>query len=227
MIICFANQKGGVGKSLLTRLYANHLSEAGKRVKVYETDPQKTLCDKRTEDINNWGLEEMKYPIIYEKLDTVEESCTFMDRLFSEIEEDPDLSILIDIPGNITDDYLAAIFVYSDYIFCPFSYQSDVLASTSGFIDVVCNRLKSRFNDMQTKMIFIPNMIIKSVGTQRELQEWKQVDEIFKTYGQIAPKVYNAAVLARTGTLENSPRQAKAVELCFSFIDSLLFDSKI
>ncbi|MEX2511676.1 MAG: ParA family protein [Cyclobacteriaceae bacterium] len=46
MIILFANQKGGVGKSTLSVLFSNYLTLAKNRpVKVYDMDFQRSLLN--------------------------------------------------------------------------------------------------------------------------------------------------------------------------------------
>lgn len=62
MIILFANQKGGVGKSTLSVLFSNYLTLAkNKPVKVYDMDFQRSLYNKAqaAEVIENTPL----YPV--------------------------------------------------------------------------------------------------------------------------------------------------------------------
>ena len=58
MILLFSNQKGGVGKSTLAALYANHLANgdenAGimpRKVQFIEADMQRSLSSQREEDV--------------------------------------------------------------------------------------------------------------------------------------------------------------------------------
>lgn len=67
MIILFANQKGGVGKSTLSVLFSNYLTLAkNKPVKVYDRDFQRSLFNKAqaAEVIENTPL----YPVEAAKL---------------------------------------------------------------------------------------------------------------------------------------------------------------
>lgn len=50
IIITFANQKGGVGKTTLCTLFANYLVAKGKSVIVVDCDGQQTIYEKRQAD---------------------------------------------------------------------------------------------------------------------------------------------------------------------------------
>ena len=51
MIILFGNQKGGCGKTTNCIPFANYLVEKGKEVIVLDLDFQRSLSDRRKEDI--------------------------------------------------------------------------------------------------------------------------------------------------------------------------------
>ena len=50
MVIIFGNQKGGVGKTTLCTLFANHLAAMGKKTFVVDCDNQQTISEKRKVD---------------------------------------------------------------------------------------------------------------------------------------------------------------------------------
>ena len=50
IIITFANQKGGVGKTTLCALFASYLVGKGHSVAVFDTDPQQSIVKKRASD---------------------------------------------------------------------------------------------------------------------------------------------------------------------------------
>lgn len=115
--ICFANQKGGVGKTTLTALCANALSlpPFNKSVCVVDADKQKSFVkarsiDERLTDKQPYTVIELSSNDIIEKIDDLEK----FDFVF------------IDIQGKI-DDGLALkqqdntkVFLLSDIIFVPF-----------------------------------------------------------------------------------------------------------
>ena len=51
IMITFANQKGGVGKTTLCTMFADYLSARGESVLVVDFDRQQTIYYKRQEDI--------------------------------------------------------------------------------------------------------------------------------------------------------------------------------
>ena len=63
IIITFANQKGGVGKTTLCTLFANYLVAKGKSVIVVDCDGQQTIYEKRQADRKKYSNEQVKYNI--------------------------------------------------------------------------------------------------------------------------------------------------------------------
>ena len=55
VVITFANQKGGVGKTTLCTLFANYLAAKGKSLLVVDCDGQQTIYEKRKGDMNLVG----------------------------------------------------------------------------------------------------------------------------------------------------------------------------
>ena len=228
MILLFSNQKGGVGKSTLAALYANHLANgdenAGimpRKVQFIEADMQRSLSSQREEDVAAWGSDNIKYDLDFCYIKDYDTSLQLMQQLRQFNEQNPDVTIIIDAPGNITQDYLAPLFIYCDYIVCPYSYQNIVLDSTSGFIRVI-EYIKSTRSEMNTQFIFIPNRVVKGVGINQEIENFQKIEEIFKTKGYLTPRVYNRVDLARFNTAFNTPRQERECEKCFAFIDNIV-----
>ena len=220
MIVCFANQKGGVGKSTLATLYANHLAEEGREVIIFETDVQRSLLAQRQDDLNFWGKGEEKYDIRFFNLKNEQDSVDLMQKAHKILETMPGATIILDVPGNITDDYLVPIFVHSDFLAVPYFYEKMTLASTSTFIQVI-GVLRNKYKEMNAKMVFIPNMVKKNAGTKDELGVFASCDGVFQNYGVVAPKIYDRMEFKRMNTIQNTPKQREESERCFSFLDSL------
>lgn len=233
MILLFSNQKGGVGKSTLAALYANHLAngdeDAGimpRPVQFIEADMQRSLSAQREDDLASWGKENIKYELDYCYIKDYDTSVSLMQQLREYNAQNPEVTIIIDAPGNITQDYLAPLFIYCDYIVCPYSYQNIVLDSTSGFIRVI-EYIKNSRSDMNAEFIFVPNRVEKGVGINQEIENFQKIEEIFKTKGYLTPRVFKRVDLARFNTAFNTPRQEKECEKCFAFIDNIVFRDKI
>ena len=220
MIVCFANQKGGVGKSTITALYANHLAESGKNVIVFETDIQRSLLSQRFDDVRFWGEGEEKYEIRFFNLKSEAESVELMDKAHRILDAMPDATIILDVPGNISEDYLIPIFVHSDFLAVPFVYEKMTLASTSSFIQVM-GMLKNKYKEMRADMVFIPNRVQKRGGTLQELTMYDECKKVFENFGKISPSIFERVEFKRMNTISNTVKQREETEKCFAFLDSL------
>ena len=63
IIITFANQKGGVGKTTLCVTFANFLVTKGLRVVVIDCDFQHSIMKCRNADLKKYGEQEMPYEV--------------------------------------------------------------------------------------------------------------------------------------------------------------------
>ena len=125
--------------------------------------------------------------------------------------------VLFDAPGTIKDDGLAPMFIYADYIICPFEYEPKSLTSTRTFIQVI-NRLRQLNPQMKAQIFFVPNKIDARMGTREELELWKQTDAVFAQSGIVTPPVGYRAQMKRVNTY-NVPLPLKhAVYESFRFI---------
>lgn len=124
VIIVFANQKGGVGKSTLCLLLANYLVYWKKNVCVIDTDLQQSASLQRQIDEQQFGTEPpyaiQSFPIA---------DTATMQQLMENAQEF-DGYVLFDAPGNIKDDGLAVMLAYADAIVCPYEYETKSLVST-------------------------------------------------------------------------------------------------
>ena len=227
-IVVFANQKGGVGKSTLAILYANHLTGSddpdGKGVLVVDTDVQRSILAQRRDDMEQWGEDGMKYAVEYFKLTTMDEAEKMILDAKNKLE---DTIVLVDVPGNITDDYIAPLLIYADYIICPYQYENKVLESTTTFIKVL-ESLRMKFpNKMVGQTIFVPNKIDSREGTKADLEVQKKVDDIMSKYGIVTRKVPSRVDFTRINTYINTPKQEQLVIPCFSDMDKhILSDTR-
>lgn len=220
MVIIFANQKGGVGKTTLSILYANHLAENGKQVILVDTDVQRSCYFKRQSELDNWEEDAIKYKIEPANLTTVEDSQELMKMAHNASKAG--CHVIIDVPGNITEDYLGPLFIHSDVIICPFIFESMAIHSTSTFIKVL-TMLEKQYKIMKPKKFFVPNMVFRNQGTADEMKQYENAEDILKSFGFVTPKVHMRAELKRINTVVSTPKQKNEVEDCFNYIDNNIF----
>ena len=97
VIVTFANQKGGVGKTTLCVTFANYLVTKGVRVVVIDCDFQHSIMKCRKADIRKYGEQEMPYEVwAYEANDKA-----MMTSLMEKLHNDPEIDIvLMDTPSS-------------------------------------------------------------------------------------------------------------------------------
>ncbi len=171
MIILFANQKGGVGKSTLSVLFSNYLTLAkNKPVKVYDMDFQRSLYNKAqaAEVIENSPL----YPVEAAELSQ-------FGAIRKKADKEENRVSIIDLAGKMDDDELVPVFRNSDLILCPFSYDEYSVSSTIEFSFVIL-----KINP-KAKIIFIPNRVRSSV----KYETMKSVQEALKNFGVVTNSI--------------------------------------
>ncbi|NHE56450.1 ParA family protein [Cyclobacterium plantarum] len=200
MIILFANQKGGVGKSTLSVLFSNYLSLAkNKPVKVYDMDFQRSLYNKAqaAEVIENEPL----YPVEAAELS----QFTSIQKKASK--EENHVSI-IDLAGKMDDDELVPVFRKSDLILCPFSYDEYSVSSTIEFSFVIL-----KINP-KAKIIFIPNRVRSSV----KYETMKSVQEALKNFGVVTNSITERIDFQRITTYDIPANIIEVIEPVFESI---------
>ena len=112
MIITFATQKGGVGKTTLAIAFANYLTLMKKKnVKVFDYDFQKSFYQKWKED------SVLQVPELYEVEIVGDEQHNSPNLQFQDIADmkQSDTYYIFDLAGTLDERYLD-ILTYSDYI---------------------------------------------------------------------------------------------------------------
>ena len=107
VIVTFANQKGGVGKTTLCVTFANYLVTKGARVVVIDCDFQHSIMKCRKADIRKYGEQEMPYEVwAYEANDKA-----MMTSLMEKLHNDPEIDIvLMDTPSSLKAEGLIPCF---------------------------------------------------------------------------------------------------------------------
>ena len=201
MEIIFGNQKGGVGKTSLSILFANYLSAMNKKVVVLEMDIQQSITSTRTKEIemSSENLPAKPYEIIYSKLSDYPKIA---ERL-----KQTDINVVIDLPGKMDDPSLVPVLKNADLIICPFDYDMRSFISTETFATVT----KKLDKDMQ--IVFVPNRV---KNMNYELKE--QVHAGLSKFGLITDPISDKAAVKRLSTFGITDEQIQIVGKVFDLI---------
>lgn len=130
MIITFATQKGGTGKTTLAIAFANFVSTVSERkINVFDFDFQKSFYHKWKED------ELLDIPKLYDvEIIDEENEQPFSDfETLIKLKESEEIKIF-DLAGTLDVKY-SDLLIYSDFIVIPFEYSNVSAKSTLVFIN--------------------------------------------------------------------------------------------
>lgn len=149
MIILIGNQKGGAGKSTVTLLFANYLTQAkNKAVTIIDFDYQQSIAQK---------YERAKLLENTEPYTVVAASLEHFPGMKNIMCSDKAQIVLVDLPGKLDDDGLIAVFEAADLVICPFSYDEFSFESTVLF-SVVLRKINEK-----VPLIYVPNRVKANV----------------------------------------------------------------
>jgi len=184
MVILIGNQKGGAGKSTLTLLLANYLTQIKMRkVTVLDMDYQQSLASKaeKAKILENEPL----YEVVPADLKHFPSLHNALSRRLGEL-------ILIDLPGKMDDDGLLALFAAADVVLCPFAYDEFSIDSTLLFA-MVLRKVNSK-----APFIFIPNRIKNTVKYETKTE----VEKVIQRFGIVAPALADRVDFQRISTFQ-------------------------
>ena len=199
MIITFAQQKGGVGKTTLAIAFANYLVlTKNKKVNVYDFDFQRSFYSKWEED------EELNQePSLYQ-VKALENSNAFLVEDFVKMKESEEI-FLFDLGGTIDDEYMEVL-MYSDILMIPFEYSEITTKSTMMFISML-GAIES-----SAELVFLRSKMDK--GYNYKTQE--HTDKQLELYGKILPApIYKRNEMQSISTRRLTYIQKKAVKDTF------------
>ena len=201
MEIIFGNQKGGVGKTSLSILFANYLAAMGKKVIMIEMDIQQSITSTRGKEleIGDAHLPPKPYEIIYTKLSDYPKIAQKL--------KTTDINVVIDLPGKLDDPHLVPVLKNADLILCPFDYDMRSFISTSTFASVI-----KKLDDSK-EIVFIPNRI-KTMNY--ELKD--QVHAELSKFGIITKPISDRAAVKRLSTFGITDEQISIVGKVFDII---------
>lgn len=187
LLIAFASQKGGVGKSAFTVLVASILHyQKGLKVGVVDCDsPQHSIALMRERDIKSVmendtlkvnlyrqheQIQKRSYPVIKSDPEkAVEDLHRYMEK------EDAVFDVvLLDLPGTLRSEGVIYTISAMDYIFVPLKADNIVMQSSLEFAAVLEDELISKHNCNLKGIYFFWNMIDKR--ERKEVYEsWNRV----------------------------------------------------
>ena len=201
MIITFATQKGGTGKTTLAIAFANYISAVSDRkINVFDFDYQKSFYHKWKED------ELLDIPKLYD----VEIIGEKDEQPFSDFEtlinlKESDEINLFDLAGTLDAKY-SDLLIYSDFIVTPFEYSDVSVKSTLVFINML-GLLES-----EAERVFIRSKYDK--GYKYLNQEAMDIE--LAKYGMLLPSpVFKRNCLQTINTRSLIGKQKYAVEHTF------------
>ena len=200
MIILFANQKGGVGKSTLAVLFSNYLTLAKNRsVTVYDMDFQRSLYNKAqaAQILENEPLYDVRAAELKQ-----------FDAIYKNANKEKEHIHVIDLAGKMDDDNLIPVLQKSDLILCPFCYDEYSVSSTIEYSFVI-----TQINP-DNKLVFIPNRVKANV----KYETLESVHKALKTFGSITDSISERIDFQRITTFDIPPTIIGVIEPIFESI---------
>lgn len=204
MIITFATQKGGAGKTTLAIAFANYLCQVSNRkVNVFDFDFQKSFYNKWIED------DLLDFPKLYnvEVLgDADEEPFQDLEILF-DLKDSEEINIF-DLAGTLDEKY-SDLLTYSNFIIIPFEYSDVSVKSTLVFKNLL------GILESQAERIFVRSKYDKSY---KYLNQPDMDNEISKYGILVNSPVYKRNCLQTIDTRRLTYEQKYSVQKTFNEI---------
>ena len=200
MIIVFGNQKGGCGKTTNCIQFANYLAELGKSCVVLDVDFQKSIVDRRKQDVATYS----NLP----QYEVVDADMKDVAKTIEDFKSINDGHLLIDLPGRIDNEALITILQNADVVVVPFRYDRLTMDSTALFIKVM------EYYKVNAKIFFLPNNIESSVKYETK----EQVNEILKNYGTITDEIPSRVIMQRLYTITIEKKALDVVSKAYNCI---------
>lgn len=212
LVMAFANQKGGVGKTTLCTTFSNALAALGYPIIVVDCDGQQSIYKRRNADMKANPDAVPLYNVQPFDISTKE----YAEQLMLNAREVPG-TVIIDAPGSLSQNGLIPILREVDVIVCPLQFEKATCVSTMDFIEVT-RLIRSREGKPEPQFIFIINRYNKTWGTKDELKVWADFEAELRKYGKVGPRMPSAAEMERYNTICNSPKQEILTAKPFKFI---------
>lgn len=187
LLIAFASQKGGVGKSAFTVLVASILHyQKGLKVGVVDCDsPQHSISRMRDRDIESVQESDFLKVALYRQHEQIRKRSypviksnpeKAIEDLYRYIEEQDAVFdvVLFDLPGTLRSEGVVHTISAIDYIFIPLKADNVVMQSSLQFAEVVEEELIARHNCNLKGIYLFWNMVDKRERTE-SYESWNRV----------------------------------------------------
>ncbi|MBD5355677.1 MAG: ParA family protein [Bacteroides sp.] len=222
VIVTFANQKGGVGKTTLCVTFANYLVTKGVRVIIVDCDFQHSIVKCRKSDITKYGADTVPYDVVSADSNNRASMIELIERLHNE----PIIEVaLMDSPGHLLADGLPTLFANSDIIVVPFRYDDTTMFSTKSFLYFIDRLRNAMGGRMKTRLFLVPNLTDARVGKRAELLKWEEDREELTKFGEVTRKMHKRADMERFSSIASLDMQNTIVSPVFDRIYAAIFDT--
>ena len=222
VIITFANQKGGVGKTTLCVTFANYLVTKGVNVAIVDCDFQHSIIKCRKADIKKYDVQYVPYDVLSYEANDKKAIIALIEKMHNDSSLDV---VLMDSPGSLQADGLVPMFVNSDIIVVPFHYDLMTVPSTASFLMFIDRLRKAVGGNMKAQLFIVPNLHDGRVGKRSELVIWENTRETFCNYGIVTGRIPKRADMERFSTMAALDKQVGIVTPVFERIYSYIFDT--
>lgn len=222
VLVTFANQKGGVGKTTLCITFANFLYSKGVRVIVVDCDFQHSIVKCRKSDLQEYGEEMVPYDVIPAGNLTENQTAEMIEKLCN----DPSIDVvLIDSAGTLNARGLVSLLINTNIIITPFHYDVVSSPSTLAFL-IFVEKLKLRTKGMMNPKVFaIPNLSDARVGRLKEKKAWTLTREKLAKYSEVTEAIPSRAAMGRLSTIAALDRHLSIVSPVFDKIYQYIFST--
>ncbi len=182
MLITFANQKGGTGKSTLTLLYALYLEMHFKsRVCILDMDGQNSLSQKALKD--GPKQDAFSYHLMPADLQDLPIAQ-------SELKEGQYDYVLIDLPSGPSWEDLVTVYQAAELVICPYQADELTLSGTTVFLNVLKNI------NSDAALLFVPNKVKRNASEQLEAA----VKAVLSRHGTVTEAIADRPEFSRLDT---------------------------
>lgn len=219
MIIAFANQKGGVGKSTLCAAFAMYLHQQQMEVTVLDCDYQQTIVSRRQMELSAGFGKEPPYRVLPFRLTEADQATD----LAGAMREYDGGVLLLDLPGTLELAGVMTVILASDVAVIPFNMEPVSVVSTVQFCHVLNGTRKQQ--DKPVKMIMAPNRMER--GNRQETKIWADTLTFMRnTYGPIMPEIRKRMEITRFSTCRFSKRVFEPMFVCFDALYREIFGAE-